>query len=386
MSLFYPGLQWSRVPLPEPGSPAGRQLTARLLVVEDDPFFQRFVLAALQEARLVHVDTRTAASLAEALQELSTHPFDCILLDLGLPDSMGIATVRAVLDQAPTVPIVVLTGEEDGEIADEALRAGAQDFLEKTQLEPSSLGRAIRHAVDRGRWMAQLADNNHELEARNRDLDDFAHAVSHDLKAPLRAIFHLFDEAREHLAASDIDSAQRTILEVQPRIRRLFDMIDGVLRLTTAGRLAETVPVDVETLVTDVVANLVVPPGFRVRVAPGMPKLVTEKAGLSQVFQNLVDNAIKHHPGPEGTVEIAWRDRGADYEFTVADDGNGIPAGQRERVFHLFQTIGAPRQGSTGIGLALVRKVVQANGGTVVVVDNPPRGACFRFTWPKRSQ
>ncbi|HUR24564.1 MAG TPA: hybrid sensor histidine kinase/response regulator [Candidatus Thermoplasmatota archaeon] len=407
----------------ERSAAADRQVAARLLVVEDDPVFRRFVLAALQEARLVHVEAGTAASLAEALQALARdpfdcvlldlglpdstglatvqagtaaslaealqalakHPFDCVLLDLGLPDSTGLATVQAVLDCAPAVPVVVLTGEEDGELADQALQAGAQDFLEKTQLEPSNLGRAIRHAVDRGRWMAQLADNNRELEARNRDLDDFAHAVSHDLKAPLRGIFHLFEEARSQIETRDIPAAQQTILEVLPRIRRLFDMIDGILRLTTAGRLTDPVPVDVGKLVNDVVASLEVPAGFEVRVAPEMPNLLGEGTGLGQVFQNLVDNAIKHHPGPTGTIEVAWRDLGSDYEFTVVDDGNGIPPEHRQRVFELFQTLGTPRQGSTGIGLALVRKVVQANGGAIAVEDNAPRGARFRFTWPKRS-
>ncbi|HUR25506.1 MAG TPA: response regulator, partial [Candidatus Thermoplasmatota archaeon] len=286
--------------MPERSAAADRQVAARLLVVEDDPFFRRFVLAALQEARMVHVEAGTAASLAEALHALASRPFDCVLLDLGLPDSTGLATVQAVLDCAPAVPVVVLTGEEDGELADHALQAGAQDFLEKTQLEPSSLGRAIRHAVDRGRWMAQLADNNRELEARNRDLDDFAHAVSHDLKAPLRAIFHLFEEARTQIEMSDTQAAHQTILEVLPRIRRLFDMIDGILRLTTAGRLADPVPVDVGKLVNEVVASLEVPIGFEVRVAPEMPNLLGEQTGLGQVFQNLVDNAIKHHPGPTG--------------------------------------------------------------------------------------
>lgn len=369
------------------GLSAPWKVSARLLVVEDDPVFRRYVLAALQEAHLVRVDAVTAASLASALEALeasAARPFDCVLLDLGLPDSVGLDTVRTVLLRAPTVPVVVLTGEEDGELSELALRAGAQDFLEKAQLEPSSLARAIRHAVDRGRWAQQVAGNNRELAARNRDLDDFAHAVSHDLKAPLRAIFHLFEEAKEQLAARDVAGAQATVLQVQPRLERLFNMIDGVLRVTTAGRLAQADHVDTAAVVREVVANLDVPAGFEVRIAEGLPAVVGGKANLAQVFQNLVDNAIKHHPGPTAVIEVSWRDAGTHYEFSVADDGRGIPPDQRQRVFELFQTIPRPDQaGGTGIGLALVRKVVLANGGTVVVEDNEPRGARFRFTWPK---
>ena len=375
------------MPLLSQNMPAPWQVAARLLIVEDDPVFRRFVLAALQEAHLVRVDAVTASSLAgahAALEASAARPFDCVLLDLGLPDSAGLDTVRTVLLRAPTVPIVVLTGEEDGEISDLALRAGAQDFLEKAQLEPSSLARAIRHAVDRGRWAQQMAGNNRELAARNRDLDDFAHAVSHDLKAPLRAIYHLFEEVKSHLAAHDVAGAQTTILDVQPRLERLFNMIDGILRVTTAGRLAHPEPVDTAALVREVVANLDVPAGCEVRIAEGLPNVLGEKASLGQVFQNIVDNAIKHHPGPTAVIDVSWRDAEQHYEFSVADDGPGIPPEQRQRVFELFQTLPGPRQaGGTGIGLALVRKVVLANGGSVVVEDNEPRGARFRFTWPK---
>lgn len=356
---------------------------AKVLVVEDDPVFRRFVLAALHETRFVAAEADSAGTLAQAEEALSSGSYDCVLLDLGLPDSQGIDTVRSALEKAPAVPVVVLTGEEDEEIADHALREGAQDFLEKAQLEPRTLGRAIRHAVDRGRWAAAMAKNNRELERRNSDLDDFAHAVSHDLKAPLRAVFNLVYEAREQLAAKDTAGLQQTLAAMEPKIRRLFDMIDGVLRLTQAGRRSSTVRVDVGLLVRETLDSLDLPAGFAVRVAPGMPTIAAEKAALGQVFQNLIDNAIKHHPGPPGLVEVGWRDLGPALEFSVADDGAGIPPEQRERVFELFHTIGAHREGSTGIGLALVRKVVEANGGSIWVEERTPRGARFVFTWPK---
>lgn len=346
--------------------------------------FRRFVLAALHETRFVAAETDTAGSLEQALHALSSRSYDCLLLDLGLPDSQGIDTVRSALAQAPSVPIVVLTGEEDDEIADHALREGAQDFLEKAQLEPRTLGRAIRHAVDRGRWAADMNKSNRELERRNRDLDDFAHAVSHDLKAPLRAVFNLVYEARDQLEANDTAGVRQTLAAMEPKVRRLFDMIDGVLRLTQAGRRSSAASVDVGLLVREILDSLDLPAGFEVRVAPGMPTLVAEKAALGQVLQNLIDNAIKHHPRPPGLVEVGWRDAGPAFEFSVADDGAGIPAEHRDRVFELFHTLGAHREGSTGIGLALVRKVVEANGGSIRVEAHAPRGVRFVFTWPKR--
>ena len=368
-----------------PPQPRGMRAHFRVLVVEDDPLFRRFVLAALGEARVLKVDAVPVGSLKDAAVALATGGFDCILLDLGLPDGQDVETVRRTMSAAPGVPIVVLTGQEGPSVADRMLQEGAQDYLEKAQLEPGSLERALRHAVDRGRWTAEMAEKNKELEQRNRDLDDFAHGVSHDLKAPLRAIFHLARDAQEHLETNDLTSLRSDLDGMPSRISRLFSMIDGILALTEAGRRhSEAAPVDVGHLVQEIAGNLEIPPGFAVRVPPRLPTIVTEQAALTQVLQNLIDNAIKHNHGATGYVEVGCTERGALVEFTVADDGPGIPENLRERAFQLFQKLnGSNATDSTGIGLALVRKVVESHGGTIRIEDHKPRGACFRFTWPK---
>jgi signal transduction histidine kinase len=364
-------------------APAPGPRPSRVLIVEDDPLFRKFSLAALQGARHFPVKADAASSWGEAQRLLEAGSYDCLLLDLGLPDTEGLATVRAALQAAPRVPIVVLTGEEDHDVAQGALREGAQDFLDKMNADPGVLERAIRHAVERGRWTAEMAAKTRELEVRNAELDDFAHAVSHDLKAPLRAIYYLVDEAEGHLKKDDLPAAREALDGVAPRVQRLFNMIDGVLRLTQAGRAAGAPGcVDVGQLVEEVVASLALPPGFQVAIAPGMPTLVAQQTPLTQVFQNLIENAVKHNDAAPGRVEVGWREVGALCEFSVADDGPGIPAAMRERAFRLFQTLGR-ESGGTGIGLALVRKVVEANGGTIRAEDGVGgRGVRFCFTWP----
>jgi len=355
----------------------------RVLVVEDDPLFRRFVLAALQEARTLSVEAVPVGSLQEAQAALAGGGLDCILLDLGLPDGQGVDTVRGAMAAGPSVPIVVLTGQEDGTVADRMLQAGAQDYLEKAQLEPGSLERALRHAVDRGAWARELADKNRELERRNRDLDDFAHAVSHDLKAPLRAIFHLVRDARGRLDDGELDGARADLDGMAPRIVRLFDMIDGVLRLTEAARSRGAVAsVEPAAVAREAVGALVLPAGFTVEVPERMPDVAADRGALSLVFQNLVDNAVKHHDRSHGSVAIHGRADGKVLEITVADDGPGIPEALRERAFLLFQRFNPGVNDSTGIGLALVRKVVEAHGGTIRVEQNEPRGARFVIRWP----
>ncbi|MFO1534315.1 MAG: ATP-binding protein [Thermoplasmatota archaeon] len=363
-------------------APHTRQ-SARILIVEDDPLFRRFSTTALHGSPRLAVQADAAGSLAEAAQMLKEAAYDCVLLDLGLPDGHGTATVRAILAAAPSVPVVVMTGEEDGEIAAAALREGAQDFIEKTQTDPGQLERAIRHAVERGRWAAELAAKAAELAARNAELDDFAHVVSHDLKAPLRAIHYLVLDAQGHLEAGRGEAASEELQGIAPRVQRLFGMIDGVLQLTQAGRVRGTpAPLDTRALVDEVVASLGVPAGFQVRVGP-LPAMVADRVALARVFQNLIDNALKHHGGPSGSVDVGGREAGPLCEFTVADDGPGIPPNLREAAFRLFQTLGPQGKGS-GVGLALVRKVVEAHGGAIRIEDGEGgRGVRFCFTWPR---
>ena len=130
------------------------------------------------------------------------------------------------------------------------------------------------------------------------------------------------------------------------------------------------------------------PPGFALDVQRPLPQLFTERVPLETVLRNLIGNAIKHHDDPEeGWVRISAEDKGDWVEFTVADNGPGIDPQHHERIFQVFQTL-KPRdqvEGS-GIGLAVVKKTVENQGGEVRLVPHSARGATFWFTWPKRPQ
>jgi len=163
-------------------------------------------------------------------------------------------------------------------------------------------------------------------------------------------------------------------------------MIDGILEYSRVGRVKQKVEsVDVAALLAEVIELLDVPPAFTVDVRAGMPVVLGERLRLQQVFMNLIGNAIKHHDRPaEARVEVLWRDGGDLFEFAVADNGPGIDPKYHEKIFVIFQTLAArDKVEGTGVGLSLVKKIVQSQGGTVTVESAPGRGATFRFTWPK---
>jgi signal transduction histidine kinase len=163
------------------------------------------------------------------------------------------------------------------------------------------------------------------------------------------------------------------------------ELIGGLLDYARAGHAScDVADVDTAVLVQEVLQSRGVPEGIQVSVAPDMPCLHTERAPLQQVFANLIDNAIKYHDRPDGHIRVSSRDIGDFHEFAVADDGPGIPAEHHGRVFELFQRIpGESGVQGAGIGLAVVKKTIEAEGGSLHLESAPGRGATFRFTWPK---
>jgi PAS domain S-box-containing protein len=230
-----------------------------------------------------------------------------------------------------------------------------------------------------------LAQTNIALEKRNQELDQFAYIVSHDLKAPLRAIANLSSWIEEDIQDQLNDETRHQMDLLRGRVHRMENLINGLLHYSRVGRVktsAETV--EVENLVAEVIDSLDPPATFTVTIDPGMPILFTERLLLEQVFANLISNAIKHHDKPQGLVTISVQEQPGFYEFAVADDGAGIDPQYHEKVFGIFQTLDSrDKVENTGIGLSLVKKIVESQGGTIRLESEAGFGATFRFTWPK---
>lgn len=227
-----------------------------------------------------------------------------------------------------------------------------------------------------------------EAESRAQELEQFAYVTSHDLKAPLRGISNLAGWIREDLEGMLTKETREQLELLQDRVRRMQALIEGLLEYSRVGRSARSKEtVNTAELVAETIDSLAPPAGLVIDVGPGMPVLDTDRLHLGQVFANLIGNAIKHHGGDEGHVCVSVRDLGDRYEFQVADDGPGIPEKYQEKVFMMFQTLASRDQDAdTGIGLALVQKIVQELGGSITLNSGKGGGATFRFTWPKKGE
>ena len=225
---------------------------------------------------------------------------------------------------------------------------------------------------------------------RTAELEEFAYAASHDLKAPLRAIEHLAQWIGEDLASTAPPDTVENLRLLKGRVRRLQFLLNGLLAYSRVGRQADTASfesVDVAALVNDIVTQLAVPAGFTVACDANLPILRTDRIQIQVVLTNLIGNAIKHHDRTEGHVDVTMRLNDGVAEFRVADDGPGIPPKFHERIFVVFQTLASRDEvEGSGIGLAIVKKMVLSNGGTIKVESAPPaRGSTFVFTWKEAS-
>ncbi|MDX2163013.1 MAG: ATP-binding protein [bacterium] len=224
-----------------------------------------------------------------------------------------------------------------------------------------------------------------ELKRMNEDLNNFAYVVSHDLKAPLRGIHTLAGWLNEDHGAAIGADGQELITMMQSRLLVMEGMIDGVLEYARIGRSdAECVPTDVNEIVRQA-ADLVIPQGkARLHIDTPLPTIMTDPTRLRQVFQNLLDNAVKYCDKPLAEIHIGCEALATEWRFSVRDNGIGIAESQYDRIFQIFQTL-APREekGSTGIGLAILKRIIEQYGGKIEVESIVGEGSTFYFTLPR---
>jgi two-component system sensor kinase FixL len=288
---------------------------------------------------------------------------------------------------ASGVPHVIGTGAQVTGLRRDGTPVPLHLAVTEMRLGTQRLFTGILHDLTDQRAAQQRQDELiQDLRNVNEELRSFAYVVSHDLKAPLRGIGSLADWLVSDYTDKLDDQGREYLTLMKGRVTRMDALIDGILEYSRVGRVQQPpVEVDLNALVADVLQMLAPPPQMVVRVEAALPTVVGERVRLQQVFQNLISNAIRHRDKPEGHVQVSCRDAGDDWQFSIADDGPGIEPRHHERIFQLFQVLTPrDRKESTGVGLALVKKIVETHGGRVWVESRPGQGSTFHFTLPKQ--
>jgi len=263
-------------------------------------------------------------------------------------------------------------------------------------LQPAAIGTMARvmeinnDITERKRAEADLLSKTQALMRSNQELDEFAYAASHDLKAPLRVIFNASKWLEEDLEPYLTPATREDMDLLRRRVVRMEKLLDDLLEYSRIGRTADerrTEILSADKLIDNILGLIDLPAGFAVNLSPSLAGILVKRMPLQQILVNLIVNAVKHHNKKTGCIQISVEDLETHLEFAVRDDGPGIPAQFHEQIFKMFQTL-KPRdqvEGS-GMGLAMVRKHVEFSGGRIVVESEEDHGSTFRFTWPRLQQ
>ena len=222
-----------------------------------------------------------------------------------------------------------------------------------------------------------------DLESSNEGLQEYAHIVSHDLKSPLRSISALASWLEEDFGDKLGPAGLSQLNLMQDKIASMDQLITGILRYSSIGSEKARFEIcPTLKLVQQLKATIYWPEQIALRFNGTMPSIKADKTQLQQLFQNLLSNAISHMDKPKGQIEIGYNDLGDLHEFSVKDNGIGIPKAYKEKIFEIFETLESGK-GSSGIGLSIVKKIVQLHGGTIWVKSEYGAGATFYFTIKK---
>lgn len=294
--------------------------------------------------------------------------------------------VSIIGDGAPTpkVNISVFWSEQETCFLVLLTRHSARSDLE-VELSRQIRARLIAEAAVTHK-SKELTRANAELARANRDLEEFATIISHDLKAPMRLLRYMIDEFESELGSEVSAAAADKLASMRLQSRRMGGMLSALLEYSSAGRKDDVAEaVDTQALVSSIVRSMGPPPGFEVEITGLWPQIETLAAPLDLVLRNLIDNAIKHHDRDRGRIVLSCNDRGDVLLIGVSDDGPGIAPAEHAAAFLPFRRLSSARQEGQGMGLALVRRWVEAAGGQLSLSSDPSRarGTAFTVTWPK---
>jgi two-component system, sensor histidine kinase and response regulator len=374
----------------------------RILILDDDDIDRQAVRRALvtsgMEVELVEADSLSAA------RSLLSQPasVDAIVADYLLPDGNAndlLKELHGIGGYEP--PVVVLTGQGDERVAVDLMKAGATDYLAKSELSPRRIRKVLRAAVRvaaaerraleaheaQHRLVSELARERERLQHALAERDEVLAIVSHDLRSPLSNVSMVLDALAEDELDPDelarlVGVAQRSVGRM---VRLIGDLLD-VARIEQGGLSLEIGDHDAAQLAGEVVESMRLAAERQgVMLAVDLPATLgcvrADRARLAQVFQNLLGNALRFS-SRGGAIRVRGRVDGASVRYEVHDDGPGVPRDVRKQVFERFWQARRAERSGAGLGLAIVKGIVEAHGGRVGLAD-VERGACFVFTLPR---
>ncbi|MBB93430.1 MAG: hypothetical protein CML68_02310 [Rhodobacteraceae bacterium] len=348
----------------------------RILIVDDSPDDREVLRRAVAKmpARVDQVDE--AATEDEALDWLDPDARDdVILLDYSLPGSDGLDTLRAILMLAPQAAVVMITGQGNEEIAVQAMRCGAQDYLTKSVINPESLNRSVTNALERSAMQRKI-------DEQQKNLENFARILVHDLRGPLNTMRRSIEMLSEDMPEQVSDDVIEIMGFIDDGARRMDALILSLRAYTRIDATAPTMgPVDLNMVlqnVRDALGAEIDVAGAEIVCECELPWVLGDPPQLEQLVQNLVSNAIKYNRAERPRIHVSAEPVEGGWQIQVSDNGIGVDPARVRDIFEPFRRLHSAREYSgTGLGLATCRRIAERHGGRIWCDSQPGIGSTF---------
>jgi signal transduction histidine kinase len=357
-----------------------------ILVVEDDPTDIELSLHTLRQAGF-EVDNAVAQTADEFLEHIRRRHYDVILADYNLPHWNGMESVEAVRREGLDIPVILVSGYVGELKAVECIKQGAADYVLKDHL--LRLPDCVRRALRESKLREENRRSQEDLARSNRDLEQFAYVASHDLQEPLRMVAAYTQLLSERYKGRLDENADKYIHYAVDGATRMQTLVKDLLAFSKVGRQGgECQLTECSALVDRAVKNLqaaIQESGARIEYAD-LPVIVADASLLTQVFQNLIGNAIKFRGTEPIVVRITAEKTKQETVFSIADNGIGIAAEHSELIFAIFKRLHTREEyPGSGIGLSICKKVIEQHGGRIWVESAAGHGCTFRFSLPNQN-
>lgn len=328
-----------------------------------------------------------AGSGNEALSIALKEDIAVMLLDVQMPEMDGFEVARLLKENSKTrdISIIFVTAlSKEEKYTMLGYEEGAVDYLHKP-LDVNVVKAKVAVFEKLYRQKIELRENSERLESLNKQLGEFVYIVSHDLKAPLRGLASLASFLEDEIGEQKKPEVQELLNMMKNRTARMQQLIDGILHYSRmANNRVDREDVDLKELINSII-DLISPAANVVIETPdNLPVILAERVKLHEVLQNLITNGIKYNDKPEIRIKIGFEDKGSHYQFHISDNGVGIKPEHQEKIFGIFQTL-QPKDKceSTGIGLTIVKKIIEQQEGVITISSEMGQGSTFSFTWKK---
>jgi signal transduction histidine kinase len=355
----------------------------RLLLVEGDPADVELGLLALRKDGF-DISSDVVQTAEEFRLRIQATAYDLILADYNLPQWSGMEALALLRRENLDVPLIVVTGNLGEEKAVECVKRGATDCVLKDHL--ARLPTSVRRALEEKRLRKQRRQSEQELARSNAELEQFAYVASHDLQEPLRMIANYTQLLAERYRGRLDEQADKYIAYAVDGATRMQALIQDLLKFSRLGKgQIETRTTDCRAVVEQAVKNLqaaILESGAAVNWN-GLPVVRGDAGQLTQVFQNLIANAIKFHGADTPVVQIDAEQKDHDWVLSVSDNGIGIPSENWQDVFVIFRRLHTRTEyAGNGVGLSICKKIIERHGGKIWIEAQAKPGCHFKFTLP----